>query len=85
MHVSIQTFVLNHSIYLKNRIKIRWIVSKILAYIGTDSGKRLCFILWCEYGYDHRLRINRPTMRGKENLRSDGHCQSEKEMEDVMT
>jgi hypothetical protein len=31
---------------------------------------------------DHRLSINRPTKRGKENSRSDGHCQCEKEMED---
>jgi hypothetical protein len=30
----------------------------------------------------HRLSINRPTKRGKENSRSDGHCQCEKEMED---
>jgi hypothetical protein len=30
---------------------------------------------------DHRLSINRPTKRGKENSRSDGHCQCEKEME----
>jgi hypothetical protein len=29
-----------------------------------------------------RLSINRPTKRGKENSRSDGHCQCEKEMED---
>jgi hypothetical protein len=29
--------------------------------------------------YDH---FNRPTKRGKENSRSDGHCQCEKEMED---
>jgi hypothetical protein len=31
--------------------------------------------------YNHRLSINRPK-RGKENSRSDGHCQCEKEMED---
>jgi hypothetical protein len=30
----------------------------------------------------HRLSINRPTKRGKENSRSDGHRQCEKEMED---
>jgi hypothetical protein len=30
----------------------------------------------------HRLSINRTTKRGKENSRSDGHCQCEKEMED---
>jgi hypothetical protein len=30
----------------------------------------------------HRLSINRPTKRGKENSRSDGHCQFEKEMEE---
>jgi hypothetical protein len=32
----------------------------------------------------HRLSINRPTKRGKENSRSDGHCQCEKEMEDFL-
>jgi hypothetical protein len=32
--------------------------------------------------YNHRLSINRLTKRGKENSRSDGHCQCEKEMED---
>jgi hypothetical protein len=31
---------------------------------------------------NHRLSINRPTKRGKENSRSDGHYQCEKEMED---
>jgi hypothetical protein len=31
---------------------------------------------------NQRLSIKRPTKRGKENTRSDGHCQSEKEMED---
>jgi hypothetical protein len=30
----------------------------------------------------HRLSINRPTKRLKENSRSDGHCQCEKEVED---
>jgi hypothetical protein len=30
----------------------------------------------------HRLSINRLTKRGKENSRSGGHCQCEKEMED---
>jgi hypothetical protein len=30
----------------------------------------------------HRLSINRPTKRGKEKSRSDGHCQREKEMDD---
>jgi hypothetical protein len=33
----------------------------------------------------HRLSINRPTKRGKENSRSDGHCQCEKEMDDYFT
>jgi hypothetical protein len=33
----------------------------------------------CQY---HRLSINRPTKRGKEKSRSDGHCQCEKEMDD---
>jgi hypothetical protein len=32
--------------------------------------------------HKHILSINRPTKRRKENSRSDGHCQSEKEMED---
>jgi hypothetical protein len=36
---------LSHSIYKKVRIKIRWEVLKPYAYIGTDSGKRLCFTL----------------------------------------
>jgi hypothetical protein len=35
-----------------------------------------------QHGVSHRLSINRPTKRGKENSRSDGHCQCEKEMED---
>jgi hypothetical protein len=30
----------------------------------------------------HRLSINRPTKRGKEKSRSDGHCPREKEMDD---
>jgi hypothetical protein len=30
----------------------------------------------------HRLSINRPTKRGKEKPPSDGHCQSQKEMDD---
>jgi hypothetical protein len=33
------------------------------------------------HGRDHRLSINRPTKRGKENSRSDGH---KKEMEDYL-
>jgi hypothetical protein len=33
-------------------------------------------------GKDHRVSINRPTKRGKENSRSDGHFQCEKEMEE---
>jgi hypothetical protein len=37
-----------------------------------------CHVL---YGITHRFSINRPTKRGKENSRSDGHCQCEKEME----
>jgi hypothetical protein len=32
--------------------------------------------------YIHRLSINRPTKRGKEKSRSDGHCHYEKEMDD---
>jgi hypothetical protein len=32
--------------------------------------------------YPHRLSINRPTKRGKEKFRSDGHYQREKEMDD---
>jgi hypothetical protein len=32
----------------------------------------------------HRLNINRPTKRGKENSQSDGHCQCEKEMDDYL-
>jgi hypothetical protein len=31
----------------------------------------------------HRFSINRPTKRGKENSRSDGHCQCEKEMKTI--
>jgi hypothetical protein len=34
---------------------------------------------------DHRLSINRPTNRGKEKSRSDGHYQCEKEMDDLVT
>jgi hypothetical protein len=30
----------------------------------------------------HRLSINTPTKRGKEQSSSDGHCQCEKEMDD---
>jgi hypothetical protein len=33
----------------KKRMKIRWVVLKIYANIGTDSGKRLCFILCYDY------------------------------------
>jgi hypothetical protein len=35
-----------------------------------------------QVGFNHRLSINRPTKRGKEKSRSDGHCQREKEMGD---
>jgi hypothetical protein len=35
-------------------------------------------------GRDHRLSINRPTKRGKEKSRSDGHCQCEIEREDYL-
>jgi hypothetical protein len=31
----------------------------------------------------HRLSIKKPTKRGKEKSPSDGHCQCEKEMEDL--
>jgi hypothetical protein len=34
------------------------------------------------HSINHRLSISRPTKRGKENSRSDGHCQCEKDMED---
>jgi hypothetical protein len=34
------------------KIKGRWVVLKIYAYIGTDSGKRLGFILCYDYKYD---------------------------------
>jgi hypothetical protein len=34
------------------------------------------------FSFTHRLSINRPTKRGKENSRSDGHCQCKKEIED---
>jgi hypothetical protein len=47
-----KTFILNHSICLKNRIKIRLVVLKIKALIGTDSGQRLCFILCYDADYD---------------------------------
>jgi hypothetical protein len=30
----------------------------------------------------HKHSINRPTKRGKEKSRSDGHCQCEKEIDD---
>jgi hypothetical protein len=32
----------------------------------------------------HRLRINRPTKRGKEKSPSDGHCQCQKEKDDLL-
>jgi hypothetical protein len=52
-------------------------------------------VIWlrrvCEPGIEgiqiklnHRLSINRPTKRGKEKSRSDGHCQREKEMADYL-
>jgi hypothetical protein len=34
-----------------------------------------CFLI----GLNHRLSINRPTKRGKENFLSDEHCQCEKD------
>jgi hypothetical protein len=55
--ITLLTFLLNHSIYYKNYIKILWVVLKIYANIGTDSGKRLCFILcpvWCP-GHNKRI------------------------------
>jgi hypothetical protein len=33
---------------------------------------------------NHRLSINRPTKRGKEKCPSDGDCQCEKEMDDLL-
>jgi hypothetical protein len=32
----------------------------------------------------YRLSINKPTKRGKENSPSEGHCQCEKEMDDLL-
>jgi hypothetical protein len=39
-------------------------------------------VLTCHTVVRTILSINRPTKRGKEKSRSDGHCQREKEMDD---
>jgi hypothetical protein len=34
------------SLYLLKKHQIHWVLLKIQAYIGTDSGKQLCFLLF---------------------------------------
>jgi hypothetical protein len=55
-------FLLNYSIYEKNRIKIFWVVLKIYVYLETDSGSgfilyHVMMIMKCTYGLQQDMLV----------------------------
>jgi hypothetical protein len=65
-----------------DRHLLTWVGFGLIGYVPNVLYKPTLFIIRHFVPWDHRLSINRPTKRGKENSRSDRHCQCEKEMED---